>query len=103
MKYAIAILEKEKEELKQHIEWAEKRGNDSSRAIKMYKDIDNALSLLFGVSRSIGEVKDKFGIVKTSEKKHPNVCELCKYKGQDALSDECNWCLNNHKINQYYG
>ena len=49
MEYAIAILEKEKEELKQHIRWAEKRGNDSSRAIKMYKDVDNALSLLFGV------------------------------------------------------
>jgi hypothetical protein len=59
--------------------------------------------ILFGVSRSIGEVKDKFGIIKTSEKPHPNICELCKYKGQDALSDECNWCLNNYNINQYYG
>ena len=73
---------------------------------KVYKNAEKRQKLALNlniVSRSIGEVKDKFGIIKTSDKIHPNVCELCKYKGQNNRSDECNWCLDKNEINQYYG
>ena len=66
-----------------------------------YDNLDK--SLLPVVSRSIGlDTENNFGVIKTSETKHPNICIICKYKG-NCNKEVFTFCKDKLKINQYYG